>query len=86
MLAGVPVIAHPIGGIPEQIEDGVTGYLYPGNDAASLRAALERFASLPPERRAAMGERAREVCRERFGFEVVMDRVARLLERFAKRR
>jgi len=84
MLAGLPVIARPIGGIPEQIEDGVTGYLVPGNDAGSMREALERFASLPPERRAAMGERARAVCRERFGFEVVMDKTTCLLERFAK--
>ncbi|MCX7825621.1 MAG: glycosyltransferase family 4 protein [Verrucomicrobiae bacterium] len=85
MLAGVPVIARPIGGIPEQIEDGATGYVVPGNDAGSLREALERFAALPPERRAAMGERARAVFQERFSFEVVMDRVTRLLERCAKR-
>ncbi|MBM3888137.1 MAG: glycosyltransferase family 4 protein [Verrucomicrobia bacterium] len=85
MLAGVPVIARPIGGIPDQIEDQVSGCLVPGNDAASLRAALERFASLPPERRAAMGERARAVCQERFSSEVVMEKISRLLERCAKR-
>ena len=81
MLAGLPVIARPIGGIPEEVEDGTSGYLVPGNDAASLRAALERFAGLPLDRRTAMGERARAICRERFSFEVVMENISRLLER-----
>jgi len=86
MLAGLPVIARPIGGIPEQVEDGVTGYLEPGNDAASLRAALERFASLAPDRRAAMGERARAVCKERFSSGIILERMTRVVERFARRR
>jgi glycosyltransferase involved in cell wall biosynthesis len=42
---GLPVIASRIGGLPEIIEDGVSGILFePGNDA-SLLNALERIAS-----------------------------------------
>lgn len=42
MACGTPVIASRVGGIPELVEDGVTGWLIePGNDE-ELRAALRR--------------------------------------------
>ncbi len=34
--AGVPVVAYAIGGIPEIVRDGVTGFLVPECDAAAL--------------------------------------------------
>jgi glycosyltransferase involved in cell wall biosynthesis len=42
MLAGVFVIASKIGGIPEMVEDDVTGYLCAPN-ATGIREALERY-------------------------------------------
>jgi N-acetyl-alpha-D-glucosaminyl L-malate synthase BshA len=41
MAAGVPPVASNVGGVPEVIEDGVSGYLCPVGDAMS-RAARER--------------------------------------------
>jgi len=38
-----PVLATRVGGLPEQIEDGVTGLLVAPGDPAALAAALERF-------------------------------------------
>jgi len=46
-LAGVPVVASRIGGIPELIEDGHNGLLFRPNDAADLAAALQRCLSDP---------------------------------------
>ena len=54
-----PMVASAIGGLPEQIEDGVTGYLAQPGDADSLAAALARLASLAEPERATMGDNAR---------------------------
>jgi glycosyltransferase involved in cell wall biosynthesis len=39
--AGVPAIASRVGGIPEVVEDGVTGLLVPPNDPRALAAAID---------------------------------------------
>jgi glycosyltransferase involved in cell wall biosynthesis len=39
---GTPVVAAAVGGIPEVVEDGVTGVLVPPRDAAALAAAVGR--------------------------------------------
>jgi glycosyltransferase involved in cell wall biosynthesis len=41
MLTGTPVIGSRVGGIPELIRDGETGWLVPAEDAAALAAALQ---------------------------------------------
>ncbi len=45
LAAGRPVIAYARGGATESIRHGRTGILFPRQDAASLSAALEEFAS-----------------------------------------
>jgi colanic acid/amylovoran biosynthesis glycosyltransferase len=43
MAAGVPVVATPVTGIPELVEDGRTGVLVPERDPESLASALRRL-------------------------------------------
>src|SRR4029077_19249917 len=39
--AGVPVVATAVGGTPEIIEDGVSGFLSPPGDSEQLLAAID---------------------------------------------
>jgi glycosyltransferase involved in cell wall biosynthesis len=43
MATGVPVVATPVTGIPELVEDGVTGLLVPERDPGALAAAIQRL-------------------------------------------
>lgn len=53
LLAGTPVLGAAIGGIPELIQDGVTGYLSRSGDAQALTdKTIQHFARPAHERRA----------------------------------
>jgi len=65
MLAGIPVVATRVGGIPEIVIDGETGLLVPPDDAPALADALRRLTGDPPLRRA-IAARARALAGERF--------------------
>ncbi len=58
MRAGLPVIASAVGGIPELVEDGVTGILVPPADPAALANALARLVE-DPELARSMGKAGR---------------------------
>ena len=75
MACEVPVVASNVGGLPEIIEDGVTGFLCPPDAVATM---AERAIELLRDhgRRAAMGRAAAEVVRTRY----CTDRVVPLYE------
>lgn len=58
MAAGKPVIATAVGGIPELVEDHVTGLLVPSADVHSLASAMHHLA-LDPTARCKMGQMGR---------------------------
>ena len=57
---GKPVIGADIGGIPEMIDRGRTGWLFPSKDAVALARILEEVKALAPDVLARMGYAARE--------------------------
>lgn len=65
MAAGRPVVASRVGGLPDLVEDGVTGLLVPPGDAQALAAALSSLLS-DPARAEAMGRAGRERWRKSF--------------------
>jgi glycosyltransferase involved in cell wall biosynthesis len=60
-----PAISTPISGIPELIEDGVSGLLVPPGEAEPLAGALLRIRA-DPEFARSLGRRGRAVVEERF--------------------
>jgi glycosyltransferase involved in cell wall biosynthesis len=67
MAARVPVVATAVGGVPEVVEDEVSGYLVPPGDAPALARRLSDVIRDDAGRRA-MGQRGRQVVQERFTF------------------
>ncbi|GBQ36241.1 glycosyltransferase [Gluconacetobacter azotocaptans] len=62
---GVPVVGSRVGGIPEGLVEGETGLLAPERDAEALAARMRDVLD-DPDRRAAMGGRARAFVTARF--------------------
>jgi glycosyltransferase involved in cell wall biosynthesis len=70
MRAGRAVIASNVGGLPEVIDPGVTGWLVPPDDPSALRATL---LSLGDEQLAAAGAAGRRHFVQRFTIERTAD-------------
>jgi len=66
MGAGLPVVASRVAGIPEVVEDGVTGALVPPADVQALGSALAQLIA-DPARMRAMGAAASASVLPRFG-------------------
>lgn len=81
MATGTPVVAANVGGIPELIEDGVTGTLVSGRDPEHFAAAIENLMDNPDECRA-MGERAKQRVREQFSLNSMVKGYKALYEKF----
>lgn len=62
---GVPAVATAVGGVPELVDDGVTGLVVPAGDARALASALERLLR-EPELRQRLGRAARRRALERY--------------------
>ena len=61
MACGVPVAAYPVGGIPDLVRPGETGFLASAPHAGALAACLRLALAVPLERRQAMGSAARRL-------------------------
>jgi glycosyltransferase involved in cell wall biosynthesis len=60
MAAGAPVVSTTVSGIPELVENGVTGLLVPPTDSSALAQSIERLLGDPPyARELAQNARAR---------------------------
>lgn len=65
LAVGLPVVATPVGGIPEIVDDGVEGLVVPEGDPRALADALERILGDEPLR-AALGRAGRRKAEARF--------------------
>ncbi len=70
MSYGIPAIASRVGGIPDIIEDGVSGLLVPPADARALANAIERVARDPAYAKR-LADAGRERLRTHFSWDVI---------------
>ncbi|MFY9824844.1 MAG: N-acetyl-alpha-D-glucosaminyl L-malate synthase BshA [Thermoanaerobaculia bacterium] len=80
MSCEVPVIASNAGGLPEVVDDGVTGFLRPVGDVAGMAAAALRLLGDEDLRRR-FGEEGRRQAVERFSQDAVVARYRSLYQK-----
>jgi len=68
MAYGKPIIATQVGGIPELVDDGVSGFLVDRNDTVEAAARLLQLVHSPTLRKQ-MGEAGRELVKQKFNLE-----------------
>ena len=81
--AGVPAVAPAIGGIPELIDDGVTGIVTPPGDHRAVAEALDALLT-SPGRRARMATAARRRAEARFSSRRQIDTLLALWARLPR--
>jgi glycosyltransferase involved in cell wall biosynthesis len=74
LAAGRAVVATAVGGVPDVVDDGETGFLVPAGDTDALAERLELLAR-DPGRRAEMGRTGRERVLRRYAVERLVDDV-----------
>jgi glycosyltransferase involved in cell wall biosynthesis len=73
MASGTPVVASRVGGVPEIVEDGVTGFLVPPGDVEALRDRVG-YLLAHPRQAAQLGAAAREHVLARFTWQACAER------------
>lgn len=77
---GRPVIGSRVGGIPEHIREGETGYTSMPGEPHALAAILERVAGMPDARVREMGMAGRRWVEESFGADLHRERLVALYD------
>lgn len=73
MRASLPVIASDVGGVREQVEHGITGFLVPRDGSEEITSAVEKLLS-DSALRARMGVEGRAHYEEKFSYEQMLER------------
>lgn len=82
MAMGLPVVASAVGGTPEAVKDGETGFVVPAHDARSLADRLADIAA-DAGMRERMGQAGRRAAEERFAIGRMVDETAALYRQVA---
>jgi glycosyltransferase involved in cell wall biosynthesis len=83
MLSGRPIVATPVGGIPEIVTDGTHGRLVPPGDPDALSRALRNVAE-NPGRAIAMGDAAHRFAAHRLTWRSNVDRYSDIYGRICR--
>ena len=79
MACGLPAVATDVGGNPEVVLDGKTGYLVPNEDSVAAAARILDLLK-NPARRLEMGRQSEQRIREHFTVDAMVSRMAQLYD------
>ncbi|MDQ6664136.1 MAG: glycosyltransferase [Acidobacteriota bacterium] len=83
--SGLPIVATSVGGNPEAVVDGKTGFIVPPRCIETLAAAMERIMNLSVSEREAMAGAGRAHAREKFDMEGILAHWEKLYTELARR-
>lgn len=79
MAAGMPVIATPVGAVPEIIQDGINGFIVPVGDHRSLAERI-RYLVQDQEKRLEMGWNNLQKFHKEYRVDINVDRIDRIYQ------
>lgn len=82
---GVPVIGAHIGGIPEIVLEGKTGFMFKRDSVEHLVESIEKASNLQPQQYAEMKKAAKEFARENFSKDKYMSNLISFFESVIKK-
>jgi N-acetyl-alpha-D-glucosaminyl L-malate synthase BshA len=85
MACGVPVVASNVGGLPEVVVDGATGFLHPPGDVEAMAESAIRILSAPALH-AQLAAAGQQLAVERFSADRIVPQYAELYERARQHR
>lgn len=80
-----PVVATAVGGVPEMVDDGISGFVVPRARPDEMAAAVVQMFT-PPERAIEMGTAGRRVALERFDIPRIAERLEQLYREVSRDR
>lgn len=83
MMAGLPVVASKVGGVPELVDEGITGFLVPPGDHLSLAQAIKKLAD-DKNLRERMGKAGQEKALRLFTVERMLNETVKVYEEVLK--
>jgi len=77
LAAGLPIVATPVGGIPEFVRDGYNGFLTPIGDVPALACKLRTLVQ-DLDLRVSMGKRSRQMAEQELDVDLYVDQLIEL--------
>ncbi len=79
MACGLPIIATPVGGIPEAVENGINGFLIEPGDCKALSEKIDLLLK-DKELREKMGTESKKTAKEKFDVKIVLKNLGEIYD------